>query len=106
MKNIIRVNCVDFTFDGQGLAKDDNNRTYFVPSLLIGEIADIEILYHKKDFDVGKIKKIIKFSPFRITPKCPCATSCGGCCFQNLNYEKELEYKKNVALNTIKSIAK
>ena len=97
---------MDFTFDGQGLAKDDNNRTYFVPSLLIGEIADIEILYHKKEFDVGKIKKIIKFSPFRITPKCPCATSCGGCCFQNLNYEKELEYKKNVALNTIKSIAK
>ena len=106
MKKIIRVKCVDFTFDGQGLAKDNSGRTYFVPSLLIEEEADIEVLYHKKDFDVGKISKIIKFSPFRINPKCPCATSCGGCSFQNLNYEKELEYKRKVAINTIKSIAK
>ena len=106
MKKIIRVKCVDFTFDGQGLAKDNSGRTYFVPSLLIDEEADIEVLYHKKDFDVGKISKIIKFSPYRINPKCPCATSCGGCSFQNLNYEKELEYKRKVAINTIKSIAK
>lgn len=106
MKKIVRVKCVDFTFDGQGLAKDNSGRTYFVPSLLIEEEADIEVLYHKKDFDVGKISKIIKFSPYRINPKCPCATSCGGCSFQNLNYEKELEYKRKVAINTIKSIAK
>ena len=33
-KRIVQVKCVDITFDGQGLAKDDNNRTYFVPSLL------------------------------------------------------------------------
>jgi 23S rRNA (uracil1939-C5)-methyltransferase len=70
------VKCVDFTFDGQGLTKDNANRVIFVPALLIGEEAEVEILYHKKDFDVGKIKKITKFSPDRITPKCPCATSC------------------------------
>ena len=106
MKRIVRVKCVDFTFDGQGLAKDDKGRTYFVPSLLIGEEADVELLYQKKDFDVARINRIIKFSPFRINPKCPCATACGGCSFQNLNYEKELEYKKSVAVNTIKSIAR
>ena len=100
------VKCVDFTFDGQGLAKNKSGRTFFVPSLLIGEEAEVEVLYHKKDFDVAKIKKILTFSPFRITPKCPCATSCGGCSFQNLDYGKEIEYKKKVALQTIKSIAK
>ena len=100
------VKCVDFTFDGQGLAKNKSGRTFFVPSLLIGEEAEVEVLYHKKDFDVAKIKKILTFSPFRIAPKCPCATSCGGCSFQNLDYDKEIEYKKKVALQTIKSIAK
>ena len=107
MKNeLINVKCVDFTFDGQGLAKDKNKRTYFVPSLLIDEEAEIEVLYHKKDYDIGKIKKITKLSPYRINPKCPCATACGGCSFQNLLYEKELEYKRKVAINTLKSIAK
>ena len=33
-KEIVHVKCVDFTFDGQGLAKH-NNRTIFVPSLLM-----------------------------------------------------------------------
>ena len=106
MGNIVKVRCVDFTFDGQGLAKDDKGRAYFVPSLLIDEEAEVEVLYRKKDFDVAKIKKILKFSKYRINPKCACATACGGCCFQNLDYQKELEYKKNVAIKTIEKIAK
>ena len=105
INEVRKVKCVDFTFDGQGLAKDDNNRVIFVPSLLIDEEAEVEILYKKKDFDVGKIKKITKFSEYRITPKCPCSTSCGGCSFQNLDYSKELEYKKKVAVQTISKIA-
>ena len=104
-KEIRKVKCVDFTFDGQGLAKDDNNRVVFVPSLLIDEEAEVEILYKKKDFDVGKIKKILSFSEYRINPKCPCSTSCGGCSFQNLDYSKELEYKKKVAIQTLSRIA-
>jgi 23S rRNA (uracil1939-C5)-methyltransferase len=105
INEIRKVKCVDFTFDGQGLAKDENNRVIFVPSLLIDEEAEVEILYKKKDFDVGKIKKITKFSEFRINSKCPCSTSCGGCSFQNLEYSKELEYKKKVAVQTLSKIA-
>ncbi len=102
----INVKCVDFTFDGQGLCKDINNKVYFVPSLLINEEAEIEVLYRKKDFCVGKIRKITKFSPFRIKPLCGCSTACGGCSFQNLLYEKELEYKKKTAINTLIQIGK
>ncbi|HKL72810.1 MAG TPA: 23S rRNA (uracil(1939)-C(5))-methyltransferase RlmD [Candidatus Onthovivens sp.] len=104
MRNeIVHVRCVDFTFDGQGLCKY-LDRVIFVPSLLIDEEADVEILYRKKDFDVGKIVEITKFSEFRIKPLCPCSTSCGGCSFQNLDYQKELDYKKKVALNTLYKI--
>lgn len=103
MKEIIKVKCVDFTFDGQGLCKS-NGRTVFVPSLLIGEEAEVEILYRKKEYDIGKITKILTFSPFRITPLCKCATACGGCSFQNLDYDKEIEYKKEVAINTLKRV--
>ena len=103
MKAIIEGKCVDYTHDGQGVVKV-NNRVVFVPSLLIGEVAEIEILYRKKDFDVGKIKRIIKFSEDRITPKCQCATACGGCSFQNLNYKKQLELKYNLAKETLKRI--
>lgn len=105
-KEIVKVKCVDFTFDGQGLCKSEQNRTIFVPSLLINETAEVEILYRKKDYEIGRIVKILEFSKERIKPLCPCATSCGGCSFQNLDYTKELEYKKNSAIKTIENIAK
>ncbi len=103
MKQIITGKCVDYTHDGQGVIKT-NNRIIFVPSLLLDEEAEIEILYKKKDFDVGKIKKIIKFSKHRIEPKCKCATACGGCCFQNLEYKNQLELKYKLAKETLRRI--
>lgn len=107
MKNnkVLQGKCIDYTFDGQGIVKI-NNRTIFVPSLLKDEEAEIEIIYHKKDFDVGKIKKIINFSPYRINPKCKASTSCGGCVFQNLNYQEQIRLKRELVNNDLKNIAK
>lgn len=96
--------CINISSDGQGIVYIDNKKT-FVPSLLIGEEAEIEILYRKKDFNVGKINKLITKSSFRIVPKCKCSTACGGCCFQNLDYNEELRIKKENAINIIKSMA-
>lgn len=104
MGNIIKGICIDYTHDGQAVVKD-NGIPIFVPGLLIGEEADIEILYNKKSFKVGKIKKIYKMSKDRIAPRCPVSTACGGCCFQNLSYEKQLEYKKNKVLQAFSRIA-
>ena len=103
MKQIVTGKCVDYTHDGQGVVKT-SNRIIFVPSLLLDEEAEIEIQYKKKDFDVGKIKKITKFSKHRIEPKCKCATACGGCCFQNLKYKEQLKLKYNLASETLKRI--
>ena len=96
--------CINISSDGQGIVYLDSKKT-FVPSLLIGEEAEIEILYRKKDFNVGKIVKLLTKSPYRINPKCKCSTACGGCCFQNLEYKEELRIKRENAINIIKSIA-
>jgi 23S rRNA (uracil1939-C5)-methyltransferase len=103
MKETINGKCVDYTFDGQGIVKN-NGKVIFVPGLLKDEEATIEILYQKKDFDVGRIVKINTFSPFRIKPKCPCSTACGGCCFQALDYQEQLKLKFNHASDTLKKI--
>lgn len=104
MRNeIINVKCVDYTFDGQAICKLDR-RVIFVPSLLKDEEADVEILYRKKDYDIGRIVKITKISEYRSKSKCPCSTSCGGCCFQNLLYSEQLKLKFDHASDTFKRI--
>jgi len=92
--------CLEYSSDGQGIVRVDNKKI-FVPSLLKDEEAEIEIIYSKKDYDVGKIKRLIKLSKDRINPLCPCSTSCGGCSFQNLNYQKELGFKYEFAKKTL-----
>jgi 23S rRNA (uracil1939-C5)-methyltransferase len=103
MRELIEGKCVDYTFDGQGIVKN-NGKVLFVPGLLKDEEATIEVLYRKKDFDVGRIVKINEFSPYRVKPKCPCSTACGGCCFQALNYEEQLKLKFDHASETLKKI--
>lgn len=94
---IIQVKGVDYTHDGLGVAKYDSH-TIFVQNLIIGEEAYVEITLVKRNFLVGKIKKILHLSPDRIKPLCPVASACGGCQFHHLSYDKELEYKKSKVL--------
>ena len=58
VKEIKVGKCINISSDGQGIVYLDSKKT-FVPSLLIDEEAEIEILYRKKDFNVGKLTKLI-----------------------------------------------
>ena len=102
-KNIIRGKCVDISSEGKGVIKTVYG-VVFVDSLLLGEEAEIEITYAGKGVSYGVIKKLLSFSPDRITPKCPISTACGGCVFQNASYEYELRYKKHKVEEALKRI--
>lgn len=102
-KNIIRGKCVDISSEGKGVIKTVYG-VVFVDSLLLGEEAEIEITYSGKGVSYGVIKKLLTFSKDRITPKCPVATACGGCVFQNATYEYELRYKKHKVEEALKRI--
>lgn len=102
-KNNIIGTCVDLTSEGLGVIKL-YNQTIFVNALLIGESAEIEILYRNKGVAYGKIVRLINKSSDRINPSCPISSSCGGCTFQNATYDYELRFKTNKvkeALNRI-----
>ena len=102
-KNIIRGKCVDISSEGKGVIKTVYG-VVFVDSLLLGEEAEIEITYAGKGVSYGVIKKLLSFSPDRITPKCPISTACGGCVFQNASYGYELRYKKHKVEEALKRI--
>lgn len=76
---------------GDSLAKIDG-KAVFVPQLLPGEKADIDITESHKDYDRGQVKKLIQLSPHRREPPCPYYGTCGGCNLQiaDDDYQKEL----------------
>ena len=96
--------CDGYSHDGKGIIHD-GNQPIFVDSLLKGEEADVTIEYVSAGILHGKIKKLYSFSKNRVLPKCPVGTSCGGCCFQNLSYPAQLEYKKEKVQTCFRKIA-
>lgn len=105
MDKKITGTCVDYTYDGKGIVKSDK-KVIFVDGLIIGEEAEIEIVYSSKNQTLGRVLKVIKSSPDRIKPFCPLAKECGGCSLQHINYKKQLEFKTNHVQDCINKFAK
>lgn len=89
--------------NGEGIVKKDDT-VFFVPFALPDENIDFKILKSNDKIAFGKIEKLNEPSPFRITPKCGVFQKCGGCQLQHLEYEKQLEFKKQLVQNNLYKI--
>lgn len=99
----MQVKIERFDHQGRGIGYV-NNLVTFIPFAIPGDIVDIEITKQKKNYQEGKIVKIIKPSIKRVDAFCPFYTQCGGCSLQNLKYEDTLEYKKDKVKNIFQKI--
>ena len=97
--------CVDLSHEGKGVFKSEGE-TYFVPGMFPGEEGDVEFAYARAGAKFGKIKKLDKVSPDRIDPRCKICSACGGCCFQQLSYKAQLDFKTKKVKEQFRKIAK
>lgn len=91
--NKITGTAIDYTHDGRGVIKYQN-MPIFVPNLLVGEKADVEILVNKKTYYEGKVLHRYNDSKERIVPPCKFYEECGGCQLQHFSYKEQLKMKK------------
>ncbi len=90
-------------FKGKGIGKVDG-MAVFVSSTMPGDEVRTRIIKRKKNFREGKLLEIISPSPDRITPVCQHADVCGGCSWQHVPYQKQLEYKTQQVTDHIQRI--
>ncbi len=91
------------THRGEGVARIEGKAT-FIPFAIPGEEVDIEITMERSRFSKGKIKEIIAASPDRVDPPCENYYRCGGCCYQHVNYARQLQLKKQVVTDALHRI--
>ncbi len=103
VNEVIKVECIDLNHQALGVCKIDGF-PIFVPNLLIGEVALIEISKLTKSFGQGKVRKHLSFSPDRVKAICPVFGNCGGCQIMHMSYESQLRYKVKMAEETFKRI--
>lgn len=88
---IIKIEKMDH--QGRGIAYLE--KPIFIDNTLIDEIVDIDILSIYKKYMIGKVNKYIKVSKKRVEALCPYYNECGGCQLMHIDYNEQLNYKKN-----------
>lgn len=73
----------------------------FVPGALPGEEVVVEATKVQPKFSEGKVKKIRKSSPFRVQAPCPFYEQCGGCQLQHLDYNQQLQEKRDIVIQSL-----
>ena len=80
---------------GVGLAHAEG-LTILVSLAAPGDAVRVEVERTRGKVAFASIKEIIKPSPLRVEPPCPYFGLCGGCDFQQLNYEAQLSAKVEI----------
>lgn len=91
-------------YGGEGLAHLADGRAAFVPFVLPGESVRIAITEEKPRFARALPKEVISPSPMRIAPRCPHFGMCGGCHYQHIPYQMQLEAKLDVLRDQLERI--
>ena len=91
--DIVRLRIEDISHEGQGIGKADGFAV-FVKNTVLGDVVDAELTKVKKNYAFGKVVEMVEESDLRQEPICQYAGQCGGCAFQKMTYEGQLQLKR------------
>lgn len=91
---------------GKGVGRTPEGLTVFVAGAVPGDVADVFIQKKKSGFAEGVADRIVTPSPDRVEPFCEHFSVCGGCKWQNLDYQAQLRHKQQVVEDALLRIGK
>lgn len=101
--DVLEVIPEKLVYEGSALAKVDGF-PIFIDGGCPGDKLKIRIKKANKSFANAEILEILEPSAHRVKPFCPIHNVCGGCGWQYVDYDFQLEQKRNIVFETIKKI--
>jgi 23S rRNA (uracil1939-C5)-methyltransferase len=95
----------DYAAEGKALSKIDG-KVIFIEGAVPGDVVDVQLSKNKKEWAEGKAVRFHSWSNDRVDPFCEHFGVCGGCKWQMLPYEKQLQYKQNEVAQNLRRIGK
>jgi 23S rRNA (uracil1939-C5)-methyltransferase len=102
-KTIVELKLESIAYGGKAVARLDGF-TVFVERGLPGQKVKARIVRKKDNYAEARIIEVIKKSAYEIAPRCPYFGTCGGCLFQNLNYDNQLAQKQQQVNESLEHI--
>lgn len=90
-------------YEGAALARIDGF-PIFIEDAAPNEKVKIKVTSVNKNYAKGSVLEIVESSKFRIKPFCALHNACGGCQWQYIDYNEQLNQKRNIVFETVKKI--
>ncbi len=94
----VNLTIESLAYGGKGIAKVDNF-VIFVKNAIPGQSVKALIYKKHRGYAEARPVEVIKESPNYTVPLCEHFEYCGGCTFQQLNYDKQVEQKKQQVID-------
>ena len=91
--------------EGKSIARW-NDLVVFIPFGAPGDVADVKINRKKHSFCEAHIVNLVKPSEIRTEPMCEHFGVCGGCKFQHIPYNYQLQFKQQQVTDALERIGK
>ena len=107
-KNIVleHISITSTAAKGKALAKHEDGRVIFIKEGVPGDLVDLRVIKKRKNYFEAEIIKLHKRAPQRITPVCAHFGICGGCKWQHMTYDMQLDQKQQEVIDNLERIAK
>jgi 23S rRNA (uracil1939-C5)-methyltransferase len=96
----LELEIVDLNHDGDGVGRFAG-KVVFVPDSVPEDRLLVRLLHVKKDYARAKLLQILQPSAARIRPQCIVADKCGGCQWQQIDYERQKQVKVDRIAQTL-----
>ena len=100
-----QVRFASMVYGGYALGRLEDGRAAFVPYALPGELARITPIEQRPGYVRGELAQLLESSPQRIRPRCKHFSACGGCHYQHLDIDRQLEVKTAVLREQLARLA-
>lgn len=106
VRELIQIKIESLNYSANAVGKYDEF-VVFVPYGVPGDTLLVRITEIKRNYAIGELVEIIQPSQYRCNPPCQhFVEGCGGCQWQHIVYEYQLEWKKDIIIQALKRIGK
>jgi len=95
---------IDTGHKGKAVAKSKDGHVVFVDNAIPGDIVHAKTYKKRRRYYQAKPIKFVKYSAYRADPVCEHFGVCGGCKWQNMQYQKQLQFKQKSVEENLKRI--
>jgi 23S rRNA (uracil1939-C5)-methyltransferase len=92
-------------YGGKGVARL-NGKVFFIPDAIPGDVVQAKVVSDNGRYGEAATCAVMQPSALRSPPRCPVASTCGGCQWDGVAYEQQLAWKRSFVESSLTRIGK